>query len=181
MYVALLKGRNKKNEKLLKYYFPFDTLLTTIVRARSDRPTNYEDIALLVELFNNLYVENFFDYSIKNSLGNVLILEDDTTRPISHNQEIYNTFSLFNAEKCDTYQCFITSFIDNKRKVKRPIPASVTKQQEYEFFRQIYYSTQRKINVFNFAIRSLKSIYDEIKNNSKILLIELTADQSDQG
>lgn len=86
--MALLRGRNKKNEKLLKIYFPFDALMIILSKARTERQTNYDDIALLVELFNNLYVENFFDYTTKLTLGTVLILEDDNTRPISHNQEI---------------------------------------------------------------------------------------------
>jgi hypothetical protein len=37
----------------------------------------------------------------------------------------------------------------------------------------------RKINVFNYSIKTLKGIYEEIKNNSKILLSELTADSAD--
>jgi hypothetical protein len=133
--VALLKGRNKKNEKLLKWYFPFDTLMNVLQRARLERQTNYDDIGLLVELFNCLYVENFFDYTIKNNLGNVLILEDDTIRPISHNQEIYGQFTLFDSDKIDQYQCFITSFIDGKSKIKRALPSEVTNQQEYEYAR----------------------------------------------
>lgn len=112
--------------------------MNVLVRARQERQTNFDDIGLLVELFNCLYVENFFDYTIKNNLGNVLILEDETTRPISHNQEIYQQFTLFDIDKVDSFQCFITSFLDNKSKVKRALPSEVTNQQEYEFFRSVY-------------------------------------------
>jgi len=82
-------------------------------------------------------VDNFFDSSIKKCLGNVLILEDETTRPISHNQEIYGMFELFNTEKCDNFQCFITSFINDQPKTKKPLPSEVNVQTEYEHYRDL--------------------------------------------
>lgn len=55
LYINLLKGRNKKNEKLLKNYFPFDAILPMMNKARSENWTvNFDDIALLNELFNML-------------------------------------------------------------------------------------------------------------------------------